>query len=102
MFAAWRENATWVEQDQAIRTDEVDSASTGLAAQQEYELLALRVVELINELLALGDRHRAVQTEEPIPTGAMFDVIVAEHDGYQRTFYFEAFSRRCPAFGYNY
>lgn len=101
-FGYWRECATWVEQYQTIRANKVYPASTCLATQQEYELLALRVIELVNKLLALGDSHRAIQAEVPVPMKATFDVIAVESHGCRRTFYFEAFSRRYLMFAYNY
>ena len=58
---------TRVEEDKPVSTDQVDTTSTGLATQQEDELLAVRVVELINQLLSLIDRHCAVETEVTIP-----------------------------------
>ena len=58
---------TRVEEDQTVRADQVDTTSTSLTAQQENELLAIRVVELINQLLPLIDRHCAVETEVTIP-----------------------------------
>ena len=51
---------TRVEEDQSVSTDQVDTTTTGFAAQQEDELFAIGVVELIDELLTLVDCLRAV------------------------------------------
>ena len=58
---------TRVEEDEPVSTDQVDTTSTGLATQQEDKLLAVRVIELVNQLLPLVDRLRAVQAEVPVP-----------------------------------
>ena len=54
---------TGVKEDETVCADEIDTTSSGLATQQEDELLSFGIVELINELLSLGNGHRAVQTE---------------------------------------
>ena len=51
---------TRVEEDQSVSTDQVDTTATGFAAQQEDELFAIGVIELIDELLTLVDCLRAV------------------------------------------
>lgn len=64
------EGHTRIEEDEPVRADEVDTASTSFATEQEDELLAIRVVELIDKLLAFVDSHRAVQTEVSVPVAA--------------------------------
>ena len=59
-----------VEEDQPVGTDQVQAAAAGLAAEQEDELLSLGVVELVHQLLAFVDVHRAVQTQRPVASGA--------------------------------
>jgi hypothetical protein len=46
---------TWVKENKSIGPNEIDSASTSFAAQEEDEFLPFRVVELVNELLSLCD-----------------------------------------------
>lgn len=58
---------TWVEKNQTVGADEVDTTATSLATEEEDELLAFGIVELIDELLTLRDVHRAVESEVPIP-----------------------------------
>lgn len=56
----WCRRHTRIEEDEAIGPDEVDTASTRLATQQEYEFLAVGVVELVDKFLSLIDCHCAV------------------------------------------
>ena len=58
----------WIEQNQAIGTNEIETATTGLAAQQEDKLVSIRVVELVDQLLTLVDVHRSVKPKEAIST----------------------------------
>lgn len=58
---------TRIEEDQTVCTNEVDTTSAGFATQQEHELLAFWIVELINELLSLVDGHCTVQSEVAVP-----------------------------------
>lgn len=58
---------TRVKQNKPVGTDEVDTASTSLGTEEEDELLALRVVELVHEFLPFRDVHGAVKTEVTIP-----------------------------------
>ncbi len=59
---------TGVKQDEPIRADQVDTASSSLATQKEDELLPIGVIELVNKLLPLVDSHSTVQTEVLIPS----------------------------------
>lgn len=43
-----------VEEDEPVATDEVEAASAGTRGQQEDELVACRVIELVNQLLPLA------------------------------------------------
>lgn len=61
---------TWVEEDKAVRADEVDTASSSLATEKKHELLAVRVIELVDKLLPLVNRHGAVQAEVAISNSA--------------------------------
>jgi hypothetical protein len=58
---------TRIKENQPVGTDEIDAASSRLAAQEEHELLAGRVVELVHHLLALRNGHRPVEPEESVP-----------------------------------
>jgi len=60
----------WVEENETIRPDKVETATSGLAAQKEDEFGSIRVVELVNELLALGYIHGAVEAEAAVIAGA--------------------------------
>jgi hypothetical protein len=51
---------TWIKQYQTIRTDEVDTTPAGFATQKKDELLALGIIELIDELLSFVDGHCAI------------------------------------------
>ena len=61
------EGPTRIEEDEPVRADEVDTAPTSLTAEQKDKLLAGGVVELIDQLLPLVDRHCAVETEVTVP-----------------------------------
>lgn len=50
-----------IEEDEAVRADEVEATATGFAAEEEDELVAFRVVELVDELLTFVDVHRTIQ-----------------------------------------
>lgn len=58
---------TRVEEDEPVSANQVNTTSTGLATQEEDELLAVGVVKLVDQLLTLVDRLRAVQAEVPVP-----------------------------------
>lgn len=60
---------TRVEEDKAIGTDEVDTATSCFAREEENELLPLRIVELIDQLLSLLDICASLQTEVAVPDG---------------------------------
>ena len=51
-----------IKQDQTVGTDQVDTTSSSFTTEQEHKLLALGVVEPIDELLTLVDVHRSVET----------------------------------------
>lgn len=57
---------TWVKQNQSVGTNQVDSASTGFATEQENELLSLRIVELVHEFLSFVNRHCTIEPKEAI------------------------------------
>ena len=59
-----------IEEDEPVGADEVEAAAAGLAAEEEDELLAVRVVKLVDELLALGDVHGTVEAEAAVATRA--------------------------------
>ena len=61
----WRHH-TRVKQHQPIASDEVQSTPTSLAAEQEYKLVVLWVIELLDQLLALADASAAIQAQEGI------------------------------------
>ena len=61
-----RTRLTRIEEDESVRTNQVDTASSGFATQQEDEFLPLGIVELIDELLTLVDGHSSVKSEVSI------------------------------------
>lgn len=69
---------TRIKENQPVRSDEVDAATSSLGREKEDELLAVGVVELVDELLTLLRRHGAVQTEEAVA------VVEREYYGSQR------------------
>lgn len=60
---------TRVEQDETIRPDQVDTASSGFTGEQEDKFFPFRVVELINKLLTFLDVRTAFQAEVTISVG---------------------------------
>lgn len=64
---------TGVKQDQSIRADKVDTASSSFTTEQEDELFAFWIVELVNKLLTLVRGHCAIQTEIRISDNAWSD-----------------------------
>ena len=59
-----------VEEDEPVGADEVEAAAAGLGAEEEDELVAGGVVELVDQLLALVDVHGAVEAEDAVVAGA--------------------------------
>jgi hypothetical protein len=55
-----------IKQNEPIRPDQIDTASTSFTAQQENKLFALWIVETINKLLTLVDVHCAIQSQTSI------------------------------------
>lgn len=55
----------WVEEDEAVATDEVDAAAARLGGQQEHKLAGL-LVEMLHHLGALLQRRRPVQPQRRI------------------------------------
>jgi hypothetical protein len=58
---------TRIEKNQAIRPDQINTTTSSLATQQEYEFLAFRIVKLIDELLSFWYSHGTIQSEVTIP-----------------------------------
>ena len=57
-----------VKEYKAVSADQIEAAATGLGAQQKHKLRRLRVVESVDQALALVDIHRTVEAEEsPAP-----------------------------------
>lgn len=54
---------TRVKKNQTICANQVDTASTSFATEQENKLFAVRVVELVHQLLPFADGHAAVKPE---------------------------------------
>lgn len=52
-----------VEEDEPVGTDEVDTAPSSLGTEEEDKLASVGVVEMVDELLSLGDSHRSVQSQ---------------------------------------
>lgn len=57
---------TWVKQNQAVASNEVEPTASSFAAEQEDKLVLLRVVEVLDQLLALVDAGTAVQSHKGI------------------------------------
>ncbi len=51
---------TWVEEDKAIRANQIDTTTSGFAAKQENELLPGGIIELVDEFLPFVDGHSTV------------------------------------------
>ena len=59
-----------VKEDEPVGSDEVEAAAAGLTAKKKDKLLAVRVVELVDELLALADIHGAIEAEAAVAARA--------------------------------
>ena len=59
-----------VKQHQAVAADEVEAAAAGLGRQQEHELALGRVIEQLDQLLALADGRAAVQLQHRVLPGS--------------------------------
>ena len=59
-------SSTWVKQDEAIASNEVQPTASSLAAEQEHKLVVLRVIELFDQLLALVDAGAAIQAHKGV------------------------------------
>ena len=57
---------TWVKQNQAVATNEVEATATGLAAEQKDKLVLLGVIELLDQLLALADTGAAIEAHKGV------------------------------------
>jgi len=55
-----------VEEDEAVRADEVETAATSFGGEEEDEFGAFGVVEFVDELLALAHVHGAIETETAV------------------------------------
>jgi len=55
-----------VKENQSVGTDQVETASSGLAAEQEHKLVSIWIVEPVDQLLSLVDRHRAIQSQNSV------------------------------------
>ena len=51
---------TWVKEDQAVASNEVEPTASSFAAEQEDKLVLLGVVEVFDQLLALADAGTAI------------------------------------------
>lgn len=60
----------WIEQDESVGTDEVETTSTGLTTEKKHKLFAIRVIELIHKLRSLFDVHCSIQSQTPISPGS--------------------------------
>ncbi|KAI6748453.1 hypothetical protein HG530_015489 [Fusarium avenaceum] len=58
-----------VKQDKTVRTNKIDTASAGFAAEQEDKFIAFRIIETIDKLLALVDIHGTIKTETSVLAG---------------------------------
>ncbi len=57
---------TWVKQDQAVASNEIEPTASSFAAEQEDKLVLLRVIEVLDQLLALVDAGTAIQSHKGI------------------------------------
>jgi hypothetical protein len=61
---------TGIEEDEAVGADEVDAAAAGFGGEEEDKVLSvLRVVELVDELLALLDCRTPLEAEVAVAGG---------------------------------
>jgi hypothetical protein len=51
---------TRIKQNQSVRSNEIYPTAACFGTEQEDELFAIRVIELIDKFLSLGNRHRSV------------------------------------------
>lgn len=58
---------TGIKEDETVRTNQIDSTATCLAAKQEYKLFTLGIIELIHKFLPLADGHAPIESEAAIP-----------------------------------
>ena len=52
----------WIKEHQPIGADQIEPTTTGFAGEEEDELGAFGIVELVHQLLPLVDVHRAVES----------------------------------------
>ena len=84
-----------VEENQAVRANQVDTAPAGLAGQQEHELLrVVGVVELVDHLLPLRRRHRAVQAEVTVSAASFQHPVIHRDPNRPHLFPLSIFSNR--------
>ncbi len=72
MIRRWRH--TWVKQDQAVASNEVQPTASSFAAEQEDKLVLLGVVEVLDQLLALVDAGTAIQSHKGILQHSQRDI----------------------------
>ena len=66
---------TWVKQDQAVASNEVEPAASSFAAEQEDKLVLLGVVETLDQLLPLVDAGTAIQSHKGILQHSQKDIV---------------------------
>jgi hypothetical protein len=84
---------TRIEQNETIRANEIDPASTSLATKQEYKLFTLGVVELVYQFLPFADGHAPIKPEAAVPVPKSARML----SDWQLEFYFllrQSFSKR--------
>lgn len=57
---------TWIKENETISPNKVDTASSRFTTQKENEFRSSRVIELINQFLPFGHRHRPVKSEAAV------------------------------------
>lgn len=57
---------TGIKQYKSVGTNQINTTSTGFATQQKNEFRGIWIIELVDEFLSLGDRHRSIKSEKPI------------------------------------
>lgn len=59
-----------VEKNQTVRANKIQPTAAGFGRQEKNKFLAFRIVEFVDELLALADVHSPVEAERAVSAGA--------------------------------
>lgn len=58
---------TRVEENEAVRANQIDTTATRLTTEQKDEFLSVGIIEVVYKLLALADGHATIKSEVAIP-----------------------------------